>query len=360
VKKLAPSAPAVPARAKSGRPITSAELSRKLGLSPTTVSFVLNGLAEEKKIAAKTAARVLAAAKKYHYVPNPFARSLLKQRSEVIGVILGNFKMDYAEAVMQGMQGVFDNSSRIPFVAMHGFDAERNRKELLSSFARRDEGIIAFPLPGCDDVYRRIMDARVPLVLLGDVMPGLEYISSVTWDAEAAARVAVRHLLDTGRRRIAFLGVDYPGIGNLHRFKAYQAALHEAGLKVRRQWVATPRPMQQAEAMARTAIDGFFRPGAKDTPDAIFAINDGLALPALEDLRRLDLRVPEDVAVIGMQDLPLSGHPAIGLSTIREPVAEMAEQAARMVLDLIEGRASAPVHAVNSSAKLLIRRTTGG
>lgn len=195
------------------RPITSTELARKLGLSTTTVSFVLNGLAEEKKIAPKTAQRVLAAAEKHNYIPNPFARSLHKKRSGVIGVILGNFKMDYAEAAMQGMRRVFDATGHVPFVAMHSFETERNRKELLSSLNRRDEGIIAFPLPECDEVYAKIAKSGQPLVLFGEVLPGLENISSVTWDSAAAARAAVQHLVAIGRRRIAFIGVDYPGIG---------------------------------------------------------------------------------------------------------------------------------------------------
>ncbi len=342
------------------RPMTSTELARKLGLSTTTVSFVLNGLAEEKKIAPETAKRVLAAAEKHNYIPNPFARSLHKKRSGVIGVVLGNFKMDYAEAAMLGMRRVLDATGHVPFVAMHSFETERNRKELLSSLGRRDEGIIAFPLPDCDEVYQKIHKAGLPLVLFGEVLTGLENISSVTWDSEAAARAAVQHLVAIGRRRIAFLGVDYPGIGNLHRFKAYNDVLKSNGLPVSRQWISHSPALLDPEVITRRAIDQFFPGGPKASPDAIFAVNDGLALPALDELQRRRIRVPDDVAVIGMQDLPISGHPAIGLSTIREPVREMGEAAARVLIDLIEGRARPPVRVAIPSCELLIRRTTAG
>lgn len=311
-------------------------------------------------IAPKTAARVRAGAEKYNYTPNPFARSLIKQRSGVISIVLGNFKMDYAEAVMQGLQQVLDGTDRVPYVATHGFDLERNRKELLTSLVRRDEGIIAFPLPHAGDIYERIMAAGVPLVLFGETMPGLEGISSVIWDAETAARAATKHLVAIGRQRIAFLGVDYPGIGNLHRFKAYRDVLTAEGLPLRRKWVATPPPSLEVEEMIRLALGQFFPHDNRKVPDAIFAINDGLALPLLEGLNQRGLRVPEDVAVIGMQDLPLSHHSAISLSTVREPVREMGEAAALMLLDLIEGRAKAPIHRTITSAEVIVRKTTGG
>ncbi len=336
------------------------QLAKKLGVSATTVSFVMNGLAEKMHISKETAERVRAGARTHNYIANPFARSLIKRRSGVISVVLGNFKMDYAEAVMQGLQQVLDGTDRVPYVATHSFDVERNRRELLSSLGRRDEGIIAFPLPEAGDIYARIMEVGVPLVLFGEVMPGLEGISSVIWDAEAATQAAVQHLVSIGRKRIAFFGTDYPGIGNLHRFKAYRDVLTGERLALQRRWVATPPPTLEVEEMVRIALEQFFPAGEREVPDAVFAINDGLALPLLEGLSERGIRVPEDVAVIGLQDLPLSRHSAISLSTVREPVREMGEAAARMLLDLIEGNAKAPVRHTISSAEVIVRNTTGG
>lgn len=328
-----------------------------LGVSHATVSFVLNGLAEKHKISKKTTERVLAAAKKHNYIPNQMARNLKNRRSGMIGVVLGNFKLDWAEAAMTGMQKALDATDYVPFVTTHGFDEARNRKELLSALYRRDEGIITFPMPGCDDIYRRIVQSGVPLVFLGDELPGLEDISSVVWDSEAAAEAAVRHLIETGRRRIAFLGVDYPGLGTLHRFKAYCRVLREHGLALHNDWIARPPANLNPEDIARLALDQFFSK-KQPVPDAIFALNDGLALPALGQLEARGFPVPGDVAIIGMGNLPLSAHPAIGLSTLREPVEEMGQAAAILLLEMITGKAATPVRRALSSCEVFARRTT--
>jgi LacI family transcriptional regulator len=342
-----------------GKPVTAVELARMLGVSLSTVSFVMNGHAEKYRIPAKTAKRVLDAAKQHRYVPNPHARRLRSSKSGMIGVVLGNFKMDWVEMAMQGMQKVIDATDYVPFVATHGFDAERNRKELQSSLQRRDEGLIAFPMPDCDELYHSIIQAGVPLVFIGEEMPGLEDVSAVVWDSESAAEAAVRHLVGLGRRRIAFLGVDYPGLGTLHRFKAYCRVLRECGLELRESWIARPSANLPPREMIGMALDQFFA-DPQHAPDAIFALNDGLALPAMEELAARGISVPGDVALIGLQNLPLSSHPAISLSTVEEPVEAMGEAAARILLDLISGKTKAPVRLVIPTGGVLARRSTIG
>ena len=339
------------------RPVTAVDLARELGVSIATVSFVLNGLGKKNKISDKTAARVIEAAKRLNYVPNQAARNLQSSRSGMIGIILGNFKLEWAEAAMLGIQEVFDKTDYVPFVATHGFDAERNRKELLSSIKRRDEGVIAFPMPNCDDLYRNIVRAGAPLVFLGDEMEGLADINSVVWDSEPAAEAVVRHLIEIGRKRIAFFGCDYPGIAPTRRFEAYRRVLQENGLEFREEWVAFPHASLDPDEMTRLAMRKFFS-DPTHTPDAIFAVCDGLALPALEYLHGAGVSVPGDVAVVGMQDLPLSSHWAIGLTTVREPVREMGRLAAQLLLDLISGDVQSPVHHEISSSDVLIRQTT--
>ncbi len=345
-------------RMKVRKPISAMDLARLLGLSHATVSYVLNGQAESHKISKKTAERVLEAAKKHNYIPNQLARNLKNRRSGMIGVVLGNFKMDWAEAVMTGMQGVFDATDYVPFVTTHGFDEDRNRKELLSALYRRDEGIIAFPMPGCNDIYWKIAQSGVPLVFLGDELPGLTGISSVVWDSEAAAEAAVRHLVETGRKRIAFLGVDYPGLSTRHRFEAYSRILLENGFKLRDEWISCTPANQTPDNIARSALSQFFS-DKKNSPDAIFALNDGIALPALAQLEAMGIAVPGKVAIIGMGNLPLAAHPAISLSTLQEPTEEMGQAVARLILDLISKKAKHPVRQALPSCEVLVRRSTG-
>jgi LacI family transcriptional regulator len=344
---------------RTPKPTTAIDLARELGVSIATVSFVLNGLAKKNKISDQTAARVLEAAERHKYVPNQAARNLQRSRSGMISVILGNFKLDWAEAALQGIHEVLDATDYVPFVAMHGFDAARNRKELLSSLQRHDEGVIAFPMPDCDEVYRRMALSGRPLLFLGDEMEGLEEVSAVVWDSEPAAEAVVRHLVEIGRKRIAFFGCSYPGVAPARRFDAYRRVLGEHGLAFREEWVAFPESSLDPEEMTRLAMHQFFS-RSKNRPDAIFAVCDGLALPALEYLHDAGFAVPADVAVAGMQDLPLASHSAIGLTTVREPVREMGKLAAQCLLGLMSGELQAPVRHVIRSAEVLIRQTTSG
>lgn len=340
------------------KPVTVQDLAEILGLSRATVGFVLSGQAEKLRIAPATAKRVLDAAAEHHYVPNPHARSLRTRRTGMIGVIVPSLDLDWAETLLRGMDKVFDETEYVPFLARHYFNAERNRKELLSALQRRDEGLIAFPLPDCDELYRSFSASGIPLVLLAEEMPGLNDISSVVWDSETAAEAAVRHLVETGRRSIAFFGMDYPGLGTLHRFKAYCRVLRECGLELRESWIARP-PVPLPVGEVNRVLERWFS-DRRDVPDAVFALNDAIALMVMEVLEEMGLSIPGDVALIGIQDLMLSSRRAVGLSTVAEPVEAMGEEAARLMLELISGKTKAPARRVIPSGGVIARRSTVG
>lgn len=341
------------------KPISGLELSKKLGLSHATVSYVLTGVAERKKISAATIKRVQQAAKRYNCVPNAAALSLKSRRSGIIGVTIANFALDWAEEAMRGIQSIFDLTDYVPFVSLHAFDASRNEKELLASLRRRDEGVIAFPMMGCDDAYERVIGSGVPLVFLGDRPPTMKRACSVTWAAENAVRAALDHLQAIGRKRIAFLGIDYGGLSSLHRLKAFLAWMRAAGWPLRKGWILKlPTEIPPSDSVP-DAIRRLFA-NKKDRPDAIFAMNDSLALPALDTLEDLGISVPGQVAIIGLGNLPATRYRAIGLSTVAEPIEEMGRRAAETVQGLISGKIKTPVHLTIESSEVIVRRTTAG
>ena len=343
-------------------PITAEELARRLGISRATVSIVLRGDAVRRKISPATTRRVLEAARKHNYVPNLAARMLRRQRRDMIGVIFPNFRLDWAERVMTGMLEVLGPSPYTPFVATHRFDADLFTREALSSLERRDDALICHPLPDLRGVYKRLAGGSVPVVFLGDRPSDATHtkgFSSVVWDAGAAARVAVQHLVQLGRRRIGFLGIDYRMQMSQERAAAYRAVLREAGLTAEPHWTFEPPASSTIEQIVEPGLDRMFAAGQAH-PDALFVLNDGIALPTLESLFRRGIRVPADVAVVSMGDLPLTGHAAIGLSTLREPVEQMGREAAEMALRLIEDPAAGPLRHTIACAELHARRTTLG
>jgi DNA-binding LacI/PurR family transcriptional regulator len=318
---------------------------------------VLRGQAERRKIAPQTAERVREAARRLNYVPNQWARSLRQQRSDTIGVILADFRWEFAQAVTDGMWGVLETAGYTPFVASHLFTVERARKELLSCLRRRDQGIICYPVPVDKSLYAPAVHQGVPLILLGDRPEDATQFNFVGWDSAPATRLAVRHLIKTGRRRIAILGPDHGTQMARTIYQTYRKVLREAGLPLKAEWTAQASIEWPVSQMVNWSLDRIYAPG-RETPDAIFAMNDGLAVPVLQALAERGLRVPEDVALIGLGDVPMAGHSCIGLSTVKVPFEEMGHQAGKLLIDLIAGRRKTPVELLVPGGRLCARQTT--
>lgn len=337
--------------------VTAADIAKRVGVSRSTVSIVLRGHAKRRSISEKTTQQVLAVARELQYVPNHLATSLRRGRSGTIGVILGNLKADWAESVMEGMAEVLHASDYMPFITMHRGNSTLAERELNSCLRRCDEGIICLPLVLKPDLYERIQKAGVPLVFLGDRPQGMSGLSLVGWDSEIAACVAVNHLIETGRRRIAYLGIDYPMELAPARLDAYRKIVAEAGLSVEdRCVISVPTTWDQNQVVAH-AYEQLFASG-HEWPDAIYTVNDGLAIGLLEVLDSRGVRVPEDVAVIGMGDYPMTGHSMISLSTVKEPCEEMGRQAAQTIIDLIREPGREPICRLIPGHTLKVRRTT--
>lgn len=339
------------------RPVTTADIAEQLGLSQSTVSIVLRGEAKKRRISSETAERVLATARKLNYSANLWARNLRQQRSSMIGVILVSLRWDWAQIAVQGMTEVLHPRGYMPFVAIHNFDDKRCRRELESCLKRRDAGIIMQPMPGMAELYERIDGAGIPLVFLGDVPGDAEQANYVAWDSTEGARRAVEHLIDTGRRRIGFFGFDYPMPLNRARYETYLDVLKQAGLMPQEHWVARAPLSWALDLIPDWCVSRMFDP-QREPPDAIFALNDGLALPLLHALKVRGIRVPEDVAVVGMGDCPMAGHLSVGLSTIVEPVAEMGRQIARVVTELVDSPSGAAIQQLVPGGELKVRGTT--
>lgn len=344
-------------KSSSESTVTIEDVARRVGVSRSTVSIVLRGQEKERKISAETTQRVRTAMRELNYVPNGLARNLRLQRSGMIGVVISNLRADWAQSLMDGMMEAFRPSGYTPFVAIHRFDAELAHQEFLACLRRRDEGIICQPMPGEQELFTSIQNSGVPLIFLGDRPEDMPNVSFVGWDSSAAARLAVEHLVEIGRKRIAFIGVDYPMEMTRGRFAAYRDVLAESSLAYNEDWVANAPIDWHVDQILDWSLNKFFAPGGQH-PDAIFALNDGIALILLEALDARGIRVPEDVAVIGMGDLPMTGHRGIGLSTVREPITVMGREAAELMIKMIAQPTMKPVQHLIPGQEIKVRRTT--
>jgi len=301
------------------------ELAEHLGLSVATVSLVMNGSPAAKSIPHHTQARVRAAARELNYRPNVMARMLRQQRSFTIGVIVPEISEGYAALVLSGIEDHLLQEGYFYFVVSH-----RHRADLIEEYPRllqqrAVEGLILVDTPSQAGM-------AFPVVAVSGHQQ-VSGVSNISLNHTHAARLALQHLSGLGHRQIAFIKGQVFSSDTEIRWKAVRHAAREAGLNV------DDRLTVQLDGESPTPEPGYqmtcklLKSGAKFT--ALFAFNDISALGAIRALRDAGRRVPEDVSVIGFDDIQSAAYQNPGLTTIRQPLRQMGMTAAETLVERI-------------------------
>jgi len=317
---------------KSSSPVASQavnieHVAQLAGVSPSTISRVLNGTASVSE--AKTAA-IHAAIAELGYVPNPVARGLAGGRTMSIGVVTQAVDSPYYGAALRGIEEELDPQGYRPLFVSGNWNAAAEARCVEMLFARRVDGIIVLTGRLSDDALRAYA-ARLPLVVTGRQLkaPGLY---SLNFDNFEGARIATRHLIQLGHRNIGFIAGDLEHPDSLERLKGYRAGLESAGIVYDERLVV---PGEFHEISGMLAVDRLLQCGKPVS--AIFAANDQMAFGAALGLRRRMLRVPDDVSLVGFDDLPTSQYASPPLSTVHQPAYELGRLAAQCMLQLLAG-----------------------
>ena len=342
---------------RKSRPATLTSIAEAVGLAPSTVGFILRGQARAMHISHETEQHVCEVARRMGYVPNLLARNLRRQRTGVIGLLVPDLALNWSDLIYQGMFSVLDPAGYTPFLLSHRWDPKLQAAELEKLVQHQVEAIVCAPIAECHDLYRRYAAMRIPFLLMGDTLEDLPEVGYVGWDSEHAAALAVQHLVDCGCTRLAFIGPDHPTMMTRRRMAAFERVLKENRLPVNRDWISVMTNQVWTLGLTDQWVTRVFAAG--DTwPDGIFALNDAVALLALESLGRAGVRVPDDVAVVGIGNLPMTGLPGISLTTAVEPIFELGREAAAAALALINGEMEAPVHTWIPRTELIVRGST--
>ena len=335
----------------SGNPARIADVAARAGVGVATVSRVLNGRANVKP---DTRQRVLEAIEALKYRPSPTARNLSLRRTHVIGVVVPFFTSPSAVERVRGVASVLAAS---PYdLMLFDIEAKERQEHAFRLFDRgdRSDGLLLISLIPPDDEVERLHAAGLPCVLVDAPHPGLP---SILIDDVLGGYIATSHLIELGHRRIGFLGDTSPDpfrfASSLDRTVGYEQALAKADIEPRPEYI---REGTKSPVVARsTAIDLLRLP---QRPTAIFAASDTQALGVLEAARILGLRVPEDLSVVGFDDIDVAAY--VGLTTVRQPLFESGRLGAELLLHLLGGG----VHNVDEaqtaqlSVKLVVRSTT--
>lgn len=302
---------------------TSAQVALRAGVSRTTVSFVLNGVMN-RGISESTRAKVLAIAQEMGFQPNAAAKSLASGMSGTVALVIPKASHLYVDAFLAQLVATINDACHKHELRMliESTDEEVARIGGYMSLVRErsiDGLIIANPKLEELEHIQQVHQARIPLVVLAatpDVFPGIQAIST---DASSSAKRAVNHLIGLGHRQIAFISFAPPEYYAVNeRELGWREALAEAGL------VFSPELAEYANISAQSGYEAMQRLLAKGVKfTALFAGNDTIAFGAMRALAESKLRVPEDVAVVGYDDIPLAAFANPPLTTVRsDPVGQ--------------------------------------
>lgn len=330
---------------------TIKDVAKLAGVSVSTASIALSG---KGPVSEATRRRVLEAAQVLDYRPNAIARSLVTRRTHTVGLVLSDITDPYFHEIAKGVEAVLSTAGYALILA----DTDRSvQKELRSLEIFQSHRVAGIILAGSEmeDGPLGPEGNDVAVVTVGRRRGGWPFVSV---DNAGAAFAATRHLLETGRRRIAFIAGPKGLAAAEERRQGYRRALEGEGLTPDPRWEAagdfTPAGGYRAVQALLDAVAG--EPSER-RPDAILAANDQMAIGVLKGLKERRVAVPQEMAVAGIGGISTGEYVDPPLTTVALPMIAMGEAAARLLIDRIEGRRDRP-REVWLETRLLVRSST--
>jgi LacI family transcriptional regulator len=333
----------------SGTSVSLKQLAAHLGLSTTTLSLVLNDAPSANSIPLETKERIFSAAKELNYRPNYLARSLRVQRTHTFGVIVPELSDGYSSMVLNGVESVLSREGYFYLTASHLHRADLLEKLPRMLAERQVEGIIAVDTP-----IR--FEPNLPVVNVSG-HDELDGVTNVVLNHQHAAELGIGHLYNLGHRRIAVIkGQEFSSDTDI-RWNTINEAAAKRGIEI------DPRLCTQLEGDSPSPEVGYqatkklLVTGEKFT--ALFAFNDISAIGAIRALEEMGLRVPQDVSVLGFDDIYAAAFHNPALTTIRQPLFEMGSLAASTLLDALNRAPAENGPAIlNVEPTLIVRQST--
>jgi DNA-binding LacI/PurR family transcriptional regulator len=328
--------------------VTLKTIARHLSLTAGTVSAALNDSPAARSIPEHTKKRILDAAKELNYRPNYFARSLRLQRTYTIGVIAEEIGDAYGACVISGIEEYLRAHNFFFLTVIH-----RHDQKLLQTYAQMllERGVEGFITT--DTSIREKLPLPTAAVAGHERVEG---VTNITLDHHLAARLALSHLSKLGHKEIAFLKGSVLSSDTADRWNAICEVAREMGIRIH------PELTVQIDSTDSTPRLGY--PFAKQLLErrkpftALLAYNDISAIGAIWAFQEAGLRVPEDVSVVGFDDIPSAAFNSPGLTTVRQPLQRMGQIAAKTVIDRIEGNEEY-VAEILIAPEFVVRASTG-
>jgi DNA-binding LacI/PurR family transcriptional regulator len=327
--------------------VTLKTIAEHLGLTPGTVSAALNNSAAARSIPEHTKQRILEAARELNYRPNFFARTLRLQRTFTIGVIASEIGDAYGSQVINGIEEYLQQRNYFFLTVVH-----RHDPKLMASYSQL---LLSRGVEGFITVDTSVTEApSIPTVAVAGHKP-VAGVTNIILDHKKAVRLALEHLKELGHERIAFLKGQPFSSDSASRWSAICEIAEELGIRIR------PELTVQIEGTDSSPTLGY--PFGKELLarglfTALFAYNDISAIGSIWAFREAGFRVPEDISVVGFDDIPGTAFANPALTTVRQPLIRMGQIAAQTVVDQIEGRGEY-VTEIAIEPEFVVRASTG-
>lgn len=329
-------------------PVSLKELAAHLGLSQTTVSVVLNDSPVAESIRPETKDRIFEAAQKLGYRPNFMARSLRIQRSHTVGVLVSEISGGYPSNILQGIEETLWAAGYIYFAASHQHDAKRIHEYPAVMMERAVEGLIFIDTE---------FDSSLPLPAVAIAgHQEIEGVTNVVLDQRHAVHLALTHLTSLGHKRIAFMRGQSFSTDSHERWHWIRALAPEHGVEVHPELVMQLESEVGSPQVSYPVMKQFLAKKPKFT--ALFAYNDISAIGAIRALADEGLRVPEDVSVVGFDDIDAAAFQTPSLTTVRQPLFRMGEIAAKVLLNRLSGANADYPKIIAVEPELVVREST--
>jgi DNA-binding LacI/PurR family transcriptional regulator len=332
--------------------ITIRDIARIAGVSPGTVSRAINN---SPLVNPETRQKVIQVVRALNYVPNRMAQRLATGKTLSLAVIVPFFT---SPSVIERLKGVVSTLARSRYdLIIHNIEDPEQRADCFRTIPRQDrvDGVLVISISPTDEEVPLLAEASVPVVLIDAHHPALTTLHQITVDDVAGGKAVTEYLIGLGHTRIGFIGdpADNPFnfTSSRDRARGYRQALEAAGIPYRPEYYAEgPHGRQAARESARRMLT------LPERPTAIFAASDVQAVGVLEAARELGLRVPQDLSIVGYDDVEIAE--ILGLTTMRQMLFESGQRGVELLLKTLENPETEPVYEVLPT-ELVVRDTTG-
>lgn len=337
---------------KGTGPVTLRDVAADAGVHPATASRALNP-GTRALVNEETAKRVLGAAARLGYRPNPIARGLKTNRSYMIGVVVPDLCNPLFPPIARGVEERLEPAGYMSVLVNTDNDDDREKLSFEALRDRQIDGVIAGTARRLDPLLREVCDSGLPVVQVTRRMDD-DDVSSVVADDVAGVRLALGHLFDLGHTRIAHVPRPLEVSAGKRRLDGFVATMHARGVSVDETLIPSAESSSEAEGHRLTA--GLLGGGRWFT--AILAGNDLMALGCIDAINEAGLRCPQDVSVVGFDDMAWCERFDPPLTTVRVPYHDVGFRAADLLLERLEGAEPGPPEHVVLPVEMVVRGST--